>query len=163
MSLLSVLNICGCPCPQVLAVVPAWLSRSQPQTVQGASSGCQVSVPGCGLGIFPAFRHFMRKLNVGHGCEMGKKKIWGEDGLGGNRAGIFPAWQGLHWDGKNETGRGMTMTRTAKTGGSSCTWPEHAVNQALSPRGDPEPRGRCGQHPCSSGMFWSPAGSVPCH
>lgn len=46
------------------------------------------------MGIFPPFRHFMRKWNVGHGCEMGRKKIWGEEGLSagagvGSRTGKF--------------------------------------------------------------------------
>lgn len=67
---------------------------------------------------------------MGHGCEMGRKKIWGEEGLSagagvGSRAGMFPAWQGLHWDGKNGTGRGTTLTGTAKPGGFSCPRPEH--------------------------------------
>lgn len=65
LSLPSVPNICGCPCPQVLAAVPAWLSRSQPQAVQGASRGCQVSVPGVWAGDFPSFQTLHQEAECG--------------------------------------------------------------------------------------------------
>lgn len=65
LSLLRGSGICACPCPQVLAVVPAWLSRTQPQAAHGGSSSSQVSVQWVCFGDFPCFQTLHEEVECG--------------------------------------------------------------------------------------------------